>query len=958
MKHRIALSLKYMRRQKLRTVLTTICIVLSVFILNLFAVAGSTVHKTLLNELESENGIWEFDASSMLLNDNWVPDGPLPQDAEVLFKNHAAVSEYYFEDFVRFGLPDDRSGLDGICFMEIQVDDKEIMRGQELEVWAAEGNKALSPHWSNRHSAPATELQKGEVLLPEWGRVQGYAIGDSITLRITPAYAVLDDTIPQIAAFRKELAAYNADEENDYILINDGTDIGKMDTPVLNRRVMEYNLIEALEEFNYSLSDLDLQQIRRGQPAEITLKVAGFYTGTGINRAQVLNEIIVSRGDIGFITALETADSAIAPNNEEGSIHFLADREPLRYGCITKAVSFLDGLQMVIDTFNERRAGSREEIIIERGMLNEELLFAQLRYINFDSNIPVILAAIALVLLIIWGFARFIIDNAFEISVSERTRQFTTLRIMGATKKQILAVVFTEATAYTLLALTIGIAAAVGTTMLGVKVLDTALGHAEFAVYGWLLALTIVLSLLAIYISAYTSAMYAGRKLSLKDATHLQKPKKKTKRVRALQRTERGFLYRYAWKNILRTQPRLSISTIAMTLGVTLAVAMTTVLAAVAYESRHMMKDTGGYDFYVQCDGTAGYAPLMDYFEGNSDYRFGYAQTSEYIILDSENNPVVNKHGQGLINMRMIDESHYNSRLQPITGMSYQEWLRSDSALLEYGFFTTMEPDPMGEALQKRFEGATYAPAASVFGDAEPMVYSKDGTVFTLNEPLAVAGCITASAENTQMAIRQENGAEIRYPEYTLLLPVEAYYRYMPSASLIITAAAERGANYDKLVAELDDLCNQGYGISYEDSYYGYTGYVRQVLGLFAILVIIVLSIWLAGVLSMVNTLHTNVLNRRTELRMLRTVGCSIKQIKKMLVTEGMLFSAISTILGSVLGLLYAYELGGIDEVAGPAEAGILSVCIVAVMFGVNLLIANLCAKPGMKHLMKRTEES
>ncbi len=973
MKHLIALSLKYMRRRKLRTTLTAICIVLSVFILNLFAVAGSSLLASLKQEEMHCEGAWEWNVTDMIYS---ASDSlSVREEKKTLIKNHPAVSEYHFSEFASYWTLTDRSPMDdAIGFLEIQLNDTQPLREHSLEVAAAEGNCNLLGTSNERiHGNPnAAALQKGEVLLPEWGKAQGYAVGDTVTLRITPVYAILDDTVPQVAQMRKQLAENNADEEKDYMLIVDGTDKGKVDTSALTRRVAEYSMLGILSHFGYEPEELEFQQQRRGDTVELTVTVAGFFNS---GNTAALSSIMLSREDFGFTYALADACRAMQTEDDIYAVFDFAEA-PLYLTCITDSVPLLDGMQMVIDTFNTKNADASAEYIIDTNTIHEALLTLDLRYINFESNILVIAASVALVLLIIWGFARFVIDNAFEISVSERTRQFATLRIMGATKKQLLAVVFTEATAYTLFALPLGIAAAVGTTLLGVQVLSgTGIEHAEFTVYGWLLALTIVLSLLAIYISAYTSAMYAGRKLSLRQATHLHLPHKK-KRACKLPKTERGFLYRYAWKNILRTQPRLNISTIAMTLGVTLSVALAELLIAGIFQCIDTL-DESGYDFHIHGEGTAVYTPLMDYFEDNTDYRSFTMNTGAPLFIKKEENPVLTKDGQTMLSMCMIDETRYNRQLQQITGISYQAWLESDTVFLEYGIrrlgFDRIDgdvADPTGEKMKTQYQGATYESVSSVFGDAEPLIYQNNDIDISystvLEKPLTVTGCIFAPEDALQIqTFEYPNGmVQTIRPEYSLLIPIERYYQYFPKSSIVVTAIASRNADYRTLAAQLDTLCNQGYRIEYADNYYSYTGFARQLFGVCAVLAIIVISVWLAGVLTMVNTLHTNVLNRRTELRMLRTVGCSIKQIKKMLVTEGLLFSAVSTLLGCVLGRLFVSRLGGFGDIVtlntmfGDELTVTFSLLIVIAMFGINLAVANLCAKPGMKHLMERTEDS
>lgn len=956
MKHLVALPLKYMRRQKLRTALTAICIVLAVFVLNLFAVAGSSLHKTLMKTEEAEGGTWEFDASYLLA----AEDEKQQADNENLLKHHPAVSDYYFGDSAKIYMQGCRDEQDGIGFLEMQINDDEIFRQQYLHLCASEGNPALLPKYDRVENSVSPK--KGEVLLPKGELSLRYAVGDTITLRITPMYAVMDDTVPQIKEIRERIAQYNADEDRYYLLLDDGTDKGKVDTTELNRRVEICNIAEVMQRYAYTLNDLELQQYQRGETVEITLTVAGFHDllfdfpiaqsedAPYMDTDGVCNSIILSRENMAFAAALENAAQLLF--DEQNAAILSAVEEPIRYGCITKNVSFTDGLQMVVDSFNLRKAEGAFDYIIEENALNTALLEVQLRYISYKSNIITMFAFVALALLIIWGFARFVIDNAFEISVLERTKQFATLRIMGASKKQLLALVFTEATAYTIMALIVGIAAAIGTTMLGVQVLAHGyMEHAAFSVYGWLLALTIVLSVLAIYISAYSSAMYASRNLSLKQATRLNKPKQAQK-AHKIPKTQRGFLFRYAWKNIKRTRRSLVVSTIAMTLGMTFSVAMALMLVIFSIDSVDMFHDTEDAlhtDFTLQCENAAAYTQMLDHCEGNSNYRsYTRENVTNVLKMDPEKTPALHTDGQDLLCIRAIDEKRYNRDLYPITGLTYGDWLASEQALLTYGFPDFPPPIPANELQNKLYQSATYAPASSVFGDAESLIFG-DPTVtlgIRLRKPLGIAGCLTAPENTTK--------PDAEPPEYSLLMPVELYYRLAPGGEIYVDVVAKPSADYDTMIAELEALSDETIGLVYSDSYFENTGYIAQTLRIFAVLAIVIICVWLAGVLTMVNSMHTNVLNRHAELRMLRTVGCSIKQIKKILVTEGMLFSATASILGCGLGLLYAFKLGGIDDILPPAMIGVVTLCIVAAVFGINLVISLLCAKPGMKRLLER----
>jgi len=91
MKQLIALSMKYIRRQKLRTFLTFMCITLSAFILTTICTYGSSSYTTLYNETLYSNGSWEVDISS------WIHRAKDREKAEDIIANHAVVDDYIYE---------------------------------------------------------------------------------------------------------------------------------------------------------------------------------------------------------------------------------------------------------------------------------------------------------------------------------------------------------------------------------------------------------------------------------------------------------------------------------------------------------------------------------------------------------------------------------------------------------------------------------------------------------------------------------------------------------------------------------------------------------------------------------------------------------------------------------------------------------------------------------------------
>ena len=89
MKHLIALSMKYIRRQKLRTFLTFMCITLSAFILTTICCYGSSLYTTLYNESIYDDGKWEVDISS------WLEKSKDKDKALDIIQHHAVVDDCF-----------------------------------------------------------------------------------------------------------------------------------------------------------------------------------------------------------------------------------------------------------------------------------------------------------------------------------------------------------------------------------------------------------------------------------------------------------------------------------------------------------------------------------------------------------------------------------------------------------------------------------------------------------------------------------------------------------------------------------------------------------------------------------------------------------------------------------------------------------------------------------------------
>ena len=106
------------------------------------------------------------------------------------------------------------------------------------------------------------------------------------------------------------------------------------------------------------------------------------------------------------------------------------------------------------------------------------------------------------------------------------------------------------------------------------------------------------------------------------------------------------------------------------------------------------------------------------------------------------------------------------------------------------------------------------------------------------------------------------------------------------------------------------------------------------------------LSIWLCGIVSMMNTINTSSLNRSKELLMMRAVGMTRRQLTGTVVLESLLFSSVSAIAGTIVSVV-GYQL--IMRFLFERPDMTSSIVTLAASAVLNIAIAIAAALPGIR---------
>ena len=258
MKHLISLSLKYIRRQKARTFLTFMCIMLSAFILATVCSFGSSLYTTLYNYSEHDDGLWEVNVT------NWVRQAEDYSKALDIVKNHAVVDDYLQPH------SEELAYMDDIGFFEIS-DGKTSSRAMVLSSSSYEGSKKLGSEMTVTDPSFNLDTDNADgVYVPHCFKDMGYSEGDTVTFTICPFSAKFDENSDIIKQLRKELKEKN------------GTSLTPMDIGFdrlpeeLQRKASGSNLFFSLQRRNIAVKDYPLTDLSYGEPVEYTVKIAGF----------------------------------------------------------------------------------------------------------------------------------------------------------------------------------------------------------------------------------------------------------------------------------------------------------------------------------------------------------------------------------------------------------------------------------------------------------------------------------------------------------------------------------------------------------------------------------------------------------------------------------------------------------------------------------------------------------
>lgn len=988
MKHLMTLARKYLMRQKYRTALTFACVLLSVFVFHLVSVAAILIRSAALGSRIQETGRWEVNIQS------WMAKMEQPEKAYPVLRENEEISAYQIYEYKVLNTVMQRDETGMIPFLTVEIGD--IPRNvQRLAVSSMEGDASLSGRMEDLAFGAGSmrfDLKPDEILLPADYSEYGLKAGDTVTVTVTPKTGkLLEDT--ELVRSYLSLIFKEHPEFEDEPWFADSAGVTEDRTSLFGMTLREF--LTEMHLMPYA----EYTDVVSGTPYTAEMKIAGFFTGG--------TEYYHTNGtNMQFVTGIETDfdlcnsvkeafDSMELPENAVTMMpmHTAGFR-------VREDAAFDDAVLRIYQAmgFSANDYDMKLDLLHPLNMnevYNTSLLALEFRGMDaaafWGSDLFPVTAALVVVGILLWALMRFVIENSFEISVQERSAQFAVLRVMGASRRQIAKMVCMEALFYSLTAVPLGMLLAAGCKKLiqaaiiraGIPMEDTSMPV--------LTVLSIGLAWLAVFISAFTSSMWAARSYTPLEATRRsdlsgmqrqsiwkrqmfgsksaaekqaeqqkqmqQAGDLKTPRKAKLNRSRKGFLLHYTLRNIGRTRKRFLISVVTMTIGCAVF------SFGISAGGWALMEISGrqksfAEDFVIVQQGYSAELPeqLEKHFSSDPDF----ADYRMHIVSESDVNreafasefaaflpegvcelPEHETEDSKDLSILILPRREYEAEYAALTGVSYDDLTASGSGILCYAASYSVQN---GKVLE-------YPEGYQAVEGTMPSV------VLASSDIVPVSGVLCTDTANIRLAllIPEDNAGTML--QYQMMRAADLGQETIQSEiRLALADSAAYQSGKVKAEAFVNEILSQYRGeVHLTDQYASYTGLRSLAATVGSICLIALMGLWGAGICTMLNTINTGVLNRCDELMTLRMIGMSQKQMKKTVALESIVYGAVSTVLGGLLGIS-----GCIYMMTRSAFRGSL-VTVMLVLFGafllsfaVNLLIAWIAARPGLRALNAR----
>ncbi len=614
------------------------------------------------------------------------------------------------------------------------------------------------------------------------------------------------------------------------------------------------------------------------------------------------------------------------------------------------------------DRFLKEMENAKYDIYINRFLISYECVFP------IDGTFKALFTVAAVVALIIILTSVYCIKNSFNISITEKIRQYGMLASVGATRRQIKSSVKTEAAMLGVVGIPVGTMSGILASFILVKVVNAlSAGWLNFALSFHTslpaLILAVILSIATIYFSATGSARRAAKVTPLEAIRNTKEIKIKSAKLKTPAIIGRiwGIGGVISYKNIKRNNKKYR-TTVTSIVICSVTFIVISYFMSMAFSMVGMSYASTDYNIginmsYKKDIDIEKLSKLVSSIEGVDDYLVGAGYdfdvrkpkyTKEYgeycgqLYDDSEDvsqeflitvldDKSYDKYasdagiknaaaGAILVNKGTFDVYNENSSKYVKKEMELYKYKAGDTIECGYNVYDDASSD------ENAVEGDTESSTDDnndVEGDTESSVDDNNGYVDeeTINNGVRKTVDVTIAGVTDKVPIGYKGYSNNTL--YTLLFMNQkgfeslwadgksgnelkpGYASY--SAYVVAENADDYQDTFEKETEENPEYSQISFYVSNLDKEMRDEKSLFTLLGVFAYGLIVVIA--LIGITNIINTLSTGMELRSREFATLRSIGMTDKQFAGMVRLESVFISVKALVIGVPLGILISYLL-------------------------------------------------
>ena len=595
------------------------------------------------------------------------------------------------------------------------------------------------------------------------------------------------------------------------------------------------------------------------------------------------------------------------------------------------------------DRFLKEMENAKYDIYINRFLISYECVFP------IDGTFKALFTVAAVVALIIILTSVYCIKNSFNISITEKIRQYGMLASVGATRRQIKSSVKTEAAMLGVVGIPVGTMSGILASLILVKVVNAlSAGWLNFALSFHTslpaLILAVIMSIATIYFSATGSARRAAKVTPLEAIRNTKEIKIKSAKLKTPAIIGRiwGIGGVISYKNIKRNKKKYrttvtsivicSVTFIVISYFMSMAFSVVGMsYASVDYNIGINMSCKKDLDIEKLSELLSGIEGAKDYLVGagyyfdvdKPEYTKEYGEYCGQLYDDSEdvsqeffitvlNDKSYDKYasdagvknadtGAILVNKCTFDVYNEKSSKYVKEEMELYKYKAGDTIRCGYNVYDDASSDD--NAVEGDTESSTEDNSGYVDEETINNGFRKtvDVTIAGVTDkvPIGYKGYSNA------LLFMNQKGFESLWADgkSNELKPGHVSY----SAYVVAENADEYQDTFEKETEENPEYSQISFYVSNMDKQMRDEKSLFTLLGVFAYGLIVVIA--LIGITNIINTLSTGMELRSREFATLRSIGMTDKQFAGMVRLESVFISVKALVIGVPLGILISYLL-------------------------------------------------